>query len=151
MHCGHWPGQIQYFFHTWPHLQFLANEAGRKISTPDHFHDSRKGTIPLDHVSNGTSGLSGLIRMAHGRSLMKHLQCHCLHQQPVVHSDTHDKHLEVLEQVLTRLNQNHLEINLEKCIFGNKEVSYLVLEQYSKRHQRWILIRHQARKLFFYE
>jgi hypothetical protein len=30
-----------------------------------------------------------------------------------------------LEQVLQRLQQNHLKINLEKCIFGSKEVSYL--------------------------
>jgi hypothetical protein len=29
--------------------------------------------------------------------------------------------------VLERLQQNHLKINLEKCIFGNKEVSYLGL------------------------
>ncbi len=43
----------------------------------------------------------------------------------LVHSDTHDKHLEILKQVLDRLRQNHLKINLEKCIFGNKEVSYL--------------------------
>jgi hypothetical protein len=42
-----------------------------------------------------------------------------------VHSDIHKKHLEVLEQVLTWLQQNHLKINLEKCIFRNKEVSYL--------------------------
>jgi hypothetical protein len=27
--------------------------------------------------------------------------------------------------VLERLQQNHLKINIEKCIFGNKEVSYL--------------------------
>jgi Reverse transcriptase (RNA-dependent DNA polymerase) len=43
----------------------------------------------------------------------------------LVHLDTHDKLLEVLEQVLTRLQQNPLKINLKKCIFGNKEVSYL--------------------------
>jgi len=42
-----------------------------------------------------------------------------------VHSDTHKKHLESLEQVLDRLSQKNLKINLEKCIFGNKEVSYL--------------------------
>jgi hypothetical protein len=29
--------------------------------------------------------------------------------------------------VLGRLQQNHLKIYLEKCIFGNKEVSYLGL------------------------
>jgi len=43
----------------------------------------------------------------------------------LVHTDTHKKHLEVLDQVLPRLHKNHLKINLEKCIFGNKEVSYL--------------------------
>jgi Reverse transcriptase (RNA-dependent DNA polymerase) len=43
----------------------------------------------------------------------------------LVHTDTHKKHLQVLDQVLARLHKNHLKINLEKCIFGNKEVSYL--------------------------
>jgi hypothetical protein len=43
----------------------------------------------------------------------------------LVHYDMHEKHLEILGNVLDRLQQNHLKINLDKCIFGNKEVSYL--------------------------
>jgi len=43
----------------------------------------------------------------------------------LLHTDTHEKHLQVLDQVLARLHKNHLKINLEKCVFGNKEVSYL--------------------------
>jgi hypothetical protein len=43
----------------------------------------------------------------------------------LVHSDTHNKHLQILAQVLDELCQNHLKINLEKCIFRIKEVSYL--------------------------
>ncbi len=43
----------------------------------------------------------------------------------LIHSDTHERHLQILEQELDRLQQNHLKINLEKCIFSNKEVSYL--------------------------
>jgi Reverse transcriptase (RNA-dependent DNA polymerase) len=43
----------------------------------------------------------------------------------LVHTDTHEKHLQVLDQVLARLHKNHLKINLEKCVFGNKEVSSL--------------------------
>jgi Reverse transcriptase (RNA-dependent DNA polymerase) len=43
----------------------------------------------------------------------------------LVHTDMHEKHLQVLDQVLARLHKNHLKINLEKCVFGNKEVSYL--------------------------
>jgi Reverse transcriptase (RNA-dependent DNA polymerase) len=43
----------------------------------------------------------------------------------LVHTDTHEKHLQVLDQVLARLHKKHLKINLEKCVFGNKEVAYL--------------------------
>jgi hypothetical protein len=43
----------------------------------------------------------------------------------LVYTDTHEKHLLVLDQVQGRIHKNHLKINLEKCIFGNKEVSYL--------------------------
>jgi hypothetical protein len=30
-----------------------------------------------------------------------------------------------MDQVLARLHKNHLKINVEKCVFGNKEVSYV--------------------------
>jgi len=43
----------------------------------------------------------------------------------LVHTDTHEKHLQVLEQVFTKLQQNHLKINLYKCFFGDDQVSYL--------------------------
>ncbi len=43
----------------------------------------------------------------------------------LIHTDTREKHLEALEQVLMRLHQHHLEINLDKCLFGDKQVSYL--------------------------
>jgi hypothetical protein len=43
----------------------------------------------------------------------------------LVHTNSHEKHLEVLDKVLAHLHKNHLKINLEKCVFGNKEVSYL--------------------------
>ncbi len=43
----------------------------------------------------------------------------------LVHTDICEKHLIVLDKVLTWLDKNHLKINLEICIYGNKEVSYL--------------------------
>jgi transposase InsO family protein len=43
----------------------------------------------------------------------------------LVHTATHDDHLQVLEKVFERLHANHLKVNLEKCVFGNQEVSYL--------------------------
>jgi hypothetical protein len=43
----------------------------------------------------------------------------------LIHAHTREKHLEALEQVLERLHQHHLKINLDKCLFGDKQVSYL--------------------------
>jgi hypothetical protein len=41
------------------------------------------------------------------------------------HTQNHKEHLKVLDQVLQRLKSNYLKINVDKCIFGNIEVSYL--------------------------
>jgi hypothetical protein len=43
----------------------------------------------------------------------------------LVHSATHEEHLITLNQVLEWLIQHNIKINLQKCIFGSKEVSYL--------------------------
>ncbi len=43
----------------------------------------------------------------------------------VVHTDTHERHLQVLEQVLTKWHKNHLKIKFDKCLFGDNQVSYL--------------------------
>jgi Reverse transcriptase (RNA-dependent DNA polymerase) len=43
----------------------------------------------------------------------------------LVHSATHEEHLATLGQVLKRLVQHKIKINLQKCVFGSKEVSYL--------------------------
>jgi hypothetical protein len=43
----------------------------------------------------------------------------------LLHTVTHEEHLKVLEKVFKHLHQNHPKVNLEKCVFGNCEVSYL--------------------------
>jgi hypothetical protein len=43
----------------------------------------------------------------------------------LVHSVIHEEHLATLNQVLNRLMQHDIKINLQKCIFRSKEVSYL--------------------------
>jgi Reverse transcriptase (RNA-dependent DNA polymerase) len=51
----------------------------------------------------------------------------------LVHTTTHEEHLKVLEQVLERQHSHNLKINLDKCFFGNKEVSWLHTD--TSRHQ----------------
>jgi len=43
----------------------------------------------------------------------------------LVHSDTHKKQIEILDQLFKRLVQHGIKVNIEKCVFGNKNVSYL--------------------------
>ena len=43
----------------------------------------------------------------------------------LVHSSTHEEHLELLDQLLKRLVQHNVKINLSKCHFGSKNVAYL--------------------------
>ena len=43
----------------------------------------------------------------------------------LVHSDMHAKQIEILDKLFQRLVQNGIKVNLDKCVFGNKNVSYL--------------------------
>jgi hypothetical protein len=42
----------------------------------------------------------------------------------IIHSETHEEHLRVLDAVFTRLAVHNLPVNLKKCIFGSSETSY---------------------------
>ena len=43
----------------------------------------------------------------------------------IIHTASHEHHLEVLDNVLEQLQHHNLKINLAKCFFGNSEVAYL--------------------------
>ena len=43
----------------------------------------------------------------------------------IIHTQDHPEHLRILELTLQRLAHHGLKINLDKCVFGNKEVAYL--------------------------
>jgi hypothetical protein len=43
----------------------------------------------------------------------------------LVHSASHGEHLATLNEVLQRLVTHNIKINLQKCVFGTKEVSFL--------------------------
>ena len=43
----------------------------------------------------------------------------------LLHSHTHEQHIQLLDEVLQRLKRHNLKINIDKCIFGNTSVNYL--------------------------
>jgi len=43
----------------------------------------------------------------------------------IIHSQTHEHHLESLDKVFTQLAAHNLHVNLKKCVFSSSETSYL--------------------------
>jgi hypothetical protein len=43
----------------------------------------------------------------------------------LIHSKSHEHHLQILDVVMARLLENNMKINIAKCFFGNTEVNYL--------------------------
>jgi len=43
----------------------------------------------------------------------------------LLHSNSHEEHVQLLDQVLDKLANHNLKINIDKCIFGNTSVNYL--------------------------
>jgi hypothetical protein len=43
----------------------------------------------------------------------------------LLHSSQHPDHLKLLDQVLARLSRHGIKMNLQKCVFGSPEVTYL--------------------------
>ena len=43
----------------------------------------------------------------------------------IIHSNSHEDHLQSLDQLFTRLQAHNLNVNLKKCVFQSKDVMYL--------------------------
>ena len=125
MHWGHRTSQLVHIHHLGSHLRILANETAPRIATTDHIHHSQPRTIPLDHFTHGTTEMPGKFQRLMEQVLRGLRQILIYINDVPIHTDTHEKHLEALEQVLTRLHQHHLKINLDKCLFGDQQVSCL--------------------------
>jgi hypothetical protein len=79
MHQQHWLIKLKHFLHTGPHFRILADETRRKITTSDGFYDPRQGTISMDHLTYGLTGMPGLLSKTDGRRTAKYSECNRLH------------------------------------------------------------------------
>ncbi len=80
---GHQQGQLIYFHNPWPHLRILADEAGTKITTANCLHYSKSRAIPLDHLTDGTTGMSGKLPKVDGTSSTRFPEHPNLHWQRI--------------------------------------------------------------------
>jgi hypothetical protein len=70
----------------------------------------------MANVSHGTTGLSSQFPTTRGKimDLIPNVNIDDL----LVHSQTHEQHLNSLEKVMQRLEDNHMKIKLNKCFLA---------------------------------
>jgi hypothetical protein len=127
MHWGHRQGQFFHLLYTGPYFWVLADEARGESQPLTAFTIPGRGQF---HWITSPMGLLG--RPASFQRLMEQvlrgLQNVLIYIDNVlIHTDTHEWHVKALEQVMLRLHKNHLKIDLNKCLFGDQQVSYLGL------------------------
>jgi len=130
MHWRHRESRFHHFHDTGSHFRILADAVGQGLTETYSQDPSRQGPVPLDHVTHGTVRLSSQFPMTHGRGTPQHS---FYIDDLLVH--THEKHLQLLDQVLARLHKNHLKINLEKCVFGKKRSFLPGIYSFAGRNQ----------------
>ncbi len=125
MYRQHRKSQLLHLLNTRPNLKILADETGRTIATLDSLYHSGMRPVPLDHLTHGSTLMSSKLSMVNRTStarFTKRIDSHQWRANPHQHLE---KNLEAQEQVLLSLHQNTLKINLDKCLFGDDQVSYL--------------------------
>jgi len=67
MHRQHWKSRLHHFYDIGSHIRILADAIGRGFTEADSLHHPRQGPVPLDHVTHGTTTVSGQLPTTHGR------------------------------------------------------------------------------------
>jgi hypothetical protein len=81
--------------------------------------------MPMDNISNGLLGCPASFQQLIEGVLRNNVSAIVYIDILLVHTKTQEDHLQVPEQVLQHLHTHNLKFNLDKCFFGNKEMSFL--------------------------
>jgi hypothetical protein len=132
---GHWTGQLVHFHNPRPHLRILANEAGTGITTTDSIHHSKSRTISLDNLTNGITRMPSKLPEVNGTSSKRITKILIYIDDVLIHTDTHEKHLEALEQVLMTLTPAPPEDQLGQMPLRQQTSLLSRIYPNSRRHQ----------------
>ena len=102
------------------YLQMELDDESKKLATI-HTH---KGLFHYNHLAFGIASAPAIWQRAIEIVLEGIPKTQCLLDDIIVAGAGEEEHLQLLEQVLERLNRYHLTINKRKCVFFQKEVSY---------------------------
>ncbi len=82
-------GKANHFFDVRPHIRFLANTIGQRLSTMNGVHHSGQRSISVDDTAKDAPQMPRKLSTSNGRGAVQYLQCHGVHQQfTSAHKDT---------------------------------------------------------------
>jgi hypothetical protein len=132
VHQRHWAGQLHHFYNAGFNLWILADAIGRGFPEADHIHHSQQSQFHWITSPMGLLGCPASFQQLK-EGVIRDITYVLVYIDDLrVHTNMHEKHLEVLNKVLAHLHKNHLKINPEKFIFGNKKFLTLVLRLHLK-------------------
>jgi len=81
MHWWYWPGQLHHLHNARSDIRILADAIGLGFTKTDNIHHSQQRPVPLDHLSNGLTGLPCQLPKSDGRSSLWHTEHTGVHQR----------------------------------------------------------------------
>ncbi len=119
MHIGNRKSRIDNLYYPGPHFGFLANGTRPKSRPYTAFTVPGMGQFEWKVVSKGlASAPSAFQRLV--ELVVKGIDHVVVYiDDLIIHSKTHQQHLESLDKVFTRLAAHNLRVNLKKCVFGS--------------------------------
>ena len=97
----------------------------KTITSPHHVHGARHGQFEWVTSPMGLFGCPASFQRLKEKVLDGIQNIIIYIDDVIIHTATHKHHLQNLDQVLAKLEQHQLKINLAKCFFGNIIVAYL--------------------------
>jgi len=102
------------------YLQCPVNKHSREILTLN----THKGLYTTNRLAFGISPSPSIWQRKMEQILSDIPFCHCILDDILLTGRDDDEHLHILEQVLTRLSQHNLRLNIDKCYFLQDKLEY---------------------------
>ena len=114
MYWGHRKSGINNVHNSRPHIRILTNAPTHRLSTQNRIHIAWFKPVRVVDVSNGIAGMSSQFSNMMEKLMDKVNIVIVYIDNLLIHAQTHEQHLESLDIVMKRLEENNMKINLSK-------------------------------------
>jgi hypothetical protein len=124
MHLRDRTSGVNHLHHPGPHFGLLANGPGSEVMTIHSLH-GWVGQFKWKVVSMGLVSVPSAFEQLEEQVIKGIDNVVVYIDDLIIHSKTHEEHLQSLDKVFARLAAHDLRVNLKKCVFGSVKTLYL--------------------------